>query len=230
MDQSKEGVRAFGDLFMWKEMLQHAKATSRPMILVTEDRKEDWWAQVSGRKIGPRPELIQEFRESAGGVYYQYELGQFLEQSRTHHKKRVQRSVIEEVRAAERSVADVDTADHAQRTIEQQGQLERRLRGASGGDLMQRAMEQQEKIDRMMRAAYGGEVMHRAIEQGARVTRGPSGKAAPSSTGTSVQTQGSDSADVSKPDSGAGAERPKQDEATTELPPSKGGDSGLPRP
>lgn len=60
--------RRFGDLILWKEILQKTLADSvQWFIFVTDDAKEDWWQVLAGRRIGPRPELLDEaIRE--GGV------------------------------------------------------------------------------------------------------------------------------------------------------------------
>ena len=65
MDERKsedgDPLRKFGDFFLWKELLEHGKEQKRPIIFVTDDKKEDWWLKVKGRTLGPRPELIAEF-------------------------------------------------------------------------------------------------------------------------------------------------------------------------
>lgn len=68
----------FGDLIIWKEMIAKAKADTRPVIFISDDVKEDWWWIHRGRKMGPRPELIEEFRAEAGQDFHMYEFSQFL--------------------------------------------------------------------------------------------------------------------------------------------------------
>lgn len=68
----------FGDLIIWKEMIEKAKADKRPMIFVTDDGKSDWWYIHRGRKIGPHPELVEEFILTTGQQFHIYELLQFL--------------------------------------------------------------------------------------------------------------------------------------------------------
>lgn len=68
----------FGDLIIWKEMIAKAKADKRPVIFISDDAKEDWWWIHRGRKMGPRPELIEEFRAEAGQEFHIYEFSQFL--------------------------------------------------------------------------------------------------------------------------------------------------------
>ena len=72
-----EGDR-FGDLIIWKEMLEKARADQRPMIFVTDDGKSDWWYIHHGKKIGPHPTLVEEFLGTTGQQFHIYELPQFL--------------------------------------------------------------------------------------------------------------------------------------------------------
>ena len=79
-DQKKDAGEydKFGDLIIWKDMIAKAKADKRPMIFISDDAKEDWWWIHRGRKMGPRPELIEEFRAEAGEDFHIYEFSQFL--------------------------------------------------------------------------------------------------------------------------------------------------------
>lgn len=79
-DQKKDAGEydKFGDLIIWKDMIARAKAEKRPVIFISDDAKEDWWWIHRGRKIGPRPELIEEFRAEAGQDFHIYEFSQFL--------------------------------------------------------------------------------------------------------------------------------------------------------
>ena len=68
----------FGDLIIWKDMMAKANAEKRPIVFISDDAKEDWWWIHRGRKLGARPELIEEFEEVSGQSFHIYELGQFL--------------------------------------------------------------------------------------------------------------------------------------------------------
>jgi hypothetical protein len=68
----------FGDLIIWKEIISKGKADKRPVIFVTDDGKSDWWHIHRGRKMGPHPELVEEFMSQTGQQFHIYELLQFL--------------------------------------------------------------------------------------------------------------------------------------------------------
>lgn len=57
-------IRKYGDFLLWKQILDHAKASNiKDLIFVTDHRKEDWrqFIDCNGDKqIGPHPELIEE--------------------------------------------------------------------------------------------------------------------------------------------------------------------------
>lgn len=78
-DVSKDDNQ-YGDLIVWRQMLDKAKTDNLPMIFVTADVKEDWWWQVGGRKVGARPELIKEYYEASNGkrIHF-YQPTRFLE-------------------------------------------------------------------------------------------------------------------------------------------------------
>ena len=68
----------YGDLIIWKDMIGKAKSEKRPIIFISDDVKEDWWWIHKGRKLGPRPELIEEFLAGSDQDFHMYEFGQFL--------------------------------------------------------------------------------------------------------------------------------------------------------
>ena len=40
---SKDDIRRYGDAILWFQVLDKAKSAKRDVILVTDDRKTDWW-------------------------------------------------------------------------------------------------------------------------------------------------------------------------------------------
>ena len=66
MDSKKTNGNEYGDYIGWMQILAKAKKDNKDVILFTDDRKEDWWQITKGRTIGPRFELIREFKTIAG--------------------------------------------------------------------------------------------------------------------------------------------------------------------
>lgn len=80
-DAKKPEPDRYGDLAIWLDVIAKAKAEGKPVILVTEDRKPDWWSIRDGKTIGPRPELIEEMREKAEQRLWMYGLPRFMEEA-----------------------------------------------------------------------------------------------------------------------------------------------------
>ncbi|MEE3951646.1 PIN-like domain-containing protein [Peribacillus frigoritolerans] len=54
----------FGDLILWKQLLEVAGSSEIPIIFITHDEKEDWWTLDKNKiPIRPRDELFVEFSE-----------------------------------------------------------------------------------------------------------------------------------------------------------------------
>lgn len=79
-DVGKPDDQRYGDLIIWRQMIDFAKAHSGPLLFVTGDTKEDWWLRVSGKTISPRPELVAEMYDEANVLWYMYSLEQFIDQ------------------------------------------------------------------------------------------------------------------------------------------------------
>lgn len=78
-DEKKPEPERYGDLAIWLDVIDQARTDSKPVILVTEDRKEDWWWIRKGKTIGPQPQLVEEVQKKAGQRFWMYTLGPFME-------------------------------------------------------------------------------------------------------------------------------------------------------
>jgi len=94
----------YGDLILWLQIIDYAKTEDRPIILVTDDAKEDWWREVKGEKLGPKPDLMAEFMSETGGNkwFYMYSTEQFLKYSKEYLQVDVQPEVIKEAEVIEK--------------------------------------------------------------------------------------------------------------------------------
>lgn len=78
-NKQKKGQRhVYGDLIIWKELLNFTKTKKQPLIFITDDRKEDWWTIQKGKTIRPREELIKEFYDITGIRILIYNADNFL--------------------------------------------------------------------------------------------------------------------------------------------------------
>ncbi|WP_167145068.1 PIN domain-containing protein [Pseudomonas sp. OTU750018] len=70
--------RPYGDLIIWKAILEKANERNSSVIFVTDDGKEDWWQRFKGKTLGPRPELIEEFKAEVDKEFHMYLPERFL--------------------------------------------------------------------------------------------------------------------------------------------------------
>ncbi|WP_455232969.1 PIN-like domain-containing protein [Geopseudomonas aromaticivorans] len=89
--------RKFGDFLIWKQTIRHAKANQKPVILITDDKKEDWWLEQSGRTVGPRPELIEEFKKETNQGFWMYTVDRFVQESAKTTDTTVSEEVLTEI-------------------------------------------------------------------------------------------------------------------------------------
>jgi hypothetical protein len=108
--------RKFGDLVLWKQIIQKALNDSiEAVIFLTDDEKDDWWWIVDAqgkKKIGPRPELIDEIiRETTrkNKYFYMYNSEQFLRYSNQYLNTSVTDESISQVREVAKDIRRVES-------------------------------------------------------------------------------------------------------------------------
>ena len=66
-DKREMGARhLYGDLIVWMQIMDYAKAENKDIIFVGDDLKEDWWEKEQGKLSQPRRELLDEFKYRTG--------------------------------------------------------------------------------------------------------------------------------------------------------------------
>ena len=70
----------YGDLIVWNQLIEKAKTEDnpKPIIYITEDRKEDWWEKDKGQIKRPHPQLMQEFINKTNQKFYMYRTDNFV--------------------------------------------------------------------------------------------------------------------------------------------------------
>ncbi|WP_159392881.1 PIN domain-containing protein [Streptomyces cyaneogriseus] len=69
---------AHGDFFVWEQLLREAAQRQTPVLLVTNDVKDDWVKKEAGFVVGARPELLEEFKERCNNDLLMTQLPHFL--------------------------------------------------------------------------------------------------------------------------------------------------------
>lgn len=68
-DKDKTFPDKYGDLVIWKEIINLAQNEKCDILYISDDRKEDWAEKIEGKDKGPRKELIRELYENSGKIF-----------------------------------------------------------------------------------------------------------------------------------------------------------------
>ena len=96
-DSNKNGNEKYGDLVVWKEIIQYSKNNSKSIIFVSSDAKVDWYQKIDGKTICPLPQLREEFLNETGQIIHFYTLEQFLNHAKNEGKANISDQTINEV-------------------------------------------------------------------------------------------------------------------------------------
>ncbi|MFG3418700.1 PIN-like domain-containing protein [Micromonospora sp. NPDC048063] len=76
--------RQAGDYILWRQLLNEAKAHGRPVLLISNEEKDDWVYKHKGEIRGPRPELVLEMMQESGVFLYLLNVPGMLVNARTY--------------------------------------------------------------------------------------------------------------------------------------------------
>lgn len=102
--KTKENNDQYGDLVIWKQIIAKAKEVNKPIMFITDDKKEDWWWIAKGQKISLRPELIKEFTNQTGEKIWMYTAEKFMEYAKLGSKVKIDKDTINEVKEVSKPV------------------------------------------------------------------------------------------------------------------------------
>ncbi|MBU2899575.1 PIN-like domain-containing protein [Maribacter dokdonensis] len=97
-DNALKDIRKFGDLIVWKQILDKSKELKQGIILITDDRKEDWWERFKGKTLNPRPELKKEFQDITEQSFHMYQSDRFLEFATKYLDEEINENALQEIR------------------------------------------------------------------------------------------------------------------------------------
>ncbi|MGA3881409.1 PIN-like domain-containing protein [Bacillus pumilus] len=84
----------YGDLILWKQLLDFAEDKKVNIIFLTDEQKEDWWYDIKNKIIGPRIELLNEFTFVTNKEFHMFSSIGFVER----HSNDVNETAVSEVR------------------------------------------------------------------------------------------------------------------------------------
>jgi hypothetical protein len=100
--KDKIGTQIFGDLIIWKQILEYSKENKKNIVFICNDVKEDWWHLLNAKKgdkkrtNGPRKELIKEIMDHSGSAFWMYNQAKFLDIANTLIKSNILNRHIEQ--------------------------------------------------------------------------------------------------------------------------------------
>lgn len=112
----------------------------KTVLLITADRKEDWWWREQGKTVGPHPELIREiFRDGGVDLFWMYSSVQFVEHANKYSTASVSNESVAEIKQV--ALFTPENSRNAHEFLDQS----RQFSTTSAGDLASRFIN--ERID-----------------------------------------------------------------------------------
>lgn len=99
----KKGTQIFGDLIIWKQILDYSKDKDAPVIFITNDiKKDEDWCYLDkkngeDRILAPREELIKEIYDCSKTEFWMYNLPQFLFHAKEYLKSNIPEQTIQNI-------------------------------------------------------------------------------------------------------------------------------------
>jgi hypothetical protein len=94
----QDECKKYGDLIVWKQVIENAVSNKKDVIFVTDDEKEDWWEVFKGKTIGPRPELTREFRDNTSKSILMYNSDSFVRFASEYLGEKVSEKTMTEIK------------------------------------------------------------------------------------------------------------------------------------
>lgn len=94
----------YGDLLLWKQAIAYSKMQKlQNVVLVTLDRKRDWWVLQEGKDIlGPQPNLISEMcRDGDVKLFWLLHLPEFMHLANKYLSSTISEAAIDQVVASD---------------------------------------------------------------------------------------------------------------------------------
>ena len=106
--EEKQSIQVYGDLIIWKQILNHAQSQCKPVIFVSDDTKEDWNEIIGGEEANkkkkrtdsrrPRYEILLEFKDIVGEKIKKLKLSDFLYELNEQLETKFGSSTISEIK------------------------------------------------------------------------------------------------------------------------------------
>lgn len=98
LDAGKPGVEKYGDLIIWRQLINRAKETGDNIYFITDDAKNDWWQKNGEGPDGARHEPVDEMEEHTSKRFLISKGGDFYTWAGDHVGRRARKAAIAEAR------------------------------------------------------------------------------------------------------------------------------------
>ncbi|MFC7641421.1 PIN-like domain-containing protein [Streptosporangium lutulentum] len=146
-DKGVEG--ALGDYFMWEQTLIEAERRGLPVLLVTNENKEDWVRKEGSYTRGPRIELVNEMLARTGQTFHLMNVKSFLFHAGKYLRTHVSESTIEQAGSVQKQ-SEFHEFSFIERLLSNQLNLSRMARKLIS------TMSQEQRVA-LLRMVEGGE-------------------------------------------------------------------------
>lgn len=96
-DAKKGEPDGYGDLIIWKQIIDYAKKNKKPIIFVVNDTKSDWWEKGHNSTIGPKFALKKEIFNEAKVKFHMYNSNNFLKYASKYFNEKIEEETTREV-------------------------------------------------------------------------------------------------------------------------------------
>lgn len=97
-DKSKPDPDKYGDLIIWKEIIEISKSNKKDILFVSDDRKEDCVENIHGFDLGPKKEMIREFKKETEFLFYSVTNSDFIKKISELHSIKETESLEQEAK------------------------------------------------------------------------------------------------------------------------------------
>ncbi|MEN5365641.1 PIN-like domain-containing protein [Stenotrophomonas sp. TWI273] len=101
--------RLYGDYVLWKQVIDHLADQDQvvDLVILTQDRKSDWWQKHNERLVGPHPEMCTEMlSEGKLERFWMYDLEEFLSAAGDRLSAKVSETTLSDVAYANAEISE----------------------------------------------------------------------------------------------------------------------------
>lgn len=99
--------KKYGDLIAWFQILDKAKELQKPIVLVSDDLKEDWWRMDKKKnRHGPRKELVKEMYSKTGVFFHMMDTEDLLLFAGENLQLKISKKTIEDIKEVKKLIQD----------------------------------------------------------------------------------------------------------------------------